>query len=72
MAIKRCIVLNKIAVRPSDGKICWIAGPAPGPVSDLKMLKKSGLLSKLNNNELILGDKIYSSKGNFEIQTMII
>lgn len=55
----------EIAVRPFDGKICWIAGPSAGSTSDPKILQKSGLLTKLRANEIILADKIYLNHRTF-------
>lgn len=52
----------EVAVRRTDGKIVWIAGPSPGRRHDLYMHKHFNLRTHLRPGERICADKGYIGK----------
>jgi len=51
-----------VAVQVVSGRICYVAGPEAGSVSDITALRKSGLEELLDENEIMLGDKGYQGE----------
>lgn len=50
----------EVAVRVNTPfKIVWVAGPFPGSMHDLTIIRNSGLLQSLEQNERVIGDPAY-------------
>jgi len=56
---KRHCVKYECAVRASDGLICWVSPMFRGPVHDITIFRRSGLLAHLLPGECMLADKAY-------------
>ncbi|MHB1873186.1 MAG: transposase family protein [Steroidobacteraceae bacterium] len=63
--IYRHTIKYEVGVRITDGQIVWISGPFPGKMHDNTMLRQGGLLEKIQDWELLLGDKGY--QGNHKV-----
>jgi len=55
---EHCVVYEA-AARLRDGYFCWVAGPAPGSLVDITLLRLFGLLDQLLPNERAVFDKGY-------------
>jgi len=63
----RYAVKYTIAVQISTGSICYIGGPVPGSMNDIRAIRESGFLATLrseNLDEIILADKGYQGLTN--------
>jgi hypothetical protein len=64
----RYAVKYTVAVQISSGKICFLDGPRPGSMNDIRALRESNFLGQLraqNLDEVVIGDKGYEGLPNF-------
>jgi hypothetical protein len=64
----RYSVKYTLAVQISTGKICFLDGPRPGSINDIRALRESNFMSQLrdqNLDELVIADKGYEGLPNF-------